>query len=65
MLDFDEVGSVPAEELIGFRSSFDGSGLAAEGTDVDAFGSADADDLRDGGFAFVWLPGADAQALVA
>ena len=45
VLDLDELGSVLGEELIGFRSSFDGSGLAAEGTDGDEFGGADAYDL--------------------
>lgn len=45
VVDFDESGSVFGEELIGFRSSLDGSGLAAEGADVDAFGGANADDL--------------------
>jgi len=45
VLDFDELGSMFGEELIGFRSSFDGSGLAAEGAAVDAFGGANADDL--------------------
>jgi hypothetical protein len=40
VLDFDELGAVLSEKLIGFWSSFYGSWFAAEGPDVDEFGVA-------------------------
>jgi hypothetical protein len=45
VLDFDELGAVLSEKLIGFWSSFCGSWFAAEGPDVDEFGRAYAHNL--------------------
>ena len=40
MVDFLELASRAGEQLIGFRSSLDGPGLAAEGPRVDLLGRA-------------------------